>query len=85
MRQTWSNLLFLHWPISPDKLRRHIPESLQIDTFNGTAWIGVVVFLMEGVYPRGFRLISIIPPFPEINVKGHMFIIKENQVYSFCL
>ncbi|MFC4619557.1 YqjF family protein [Camelliibacillus cellulosilyticus] len=72
MRQTWRNLLFLHWPIPFEKLRPHIPSSLQIDTFNGTAWIGIILFVLEGIYPRGISFISLTPKFPEINVRTYV-------------
>jgi hypothetical protein len=65
IRQSWSNLLFTHWPISVDLLRPHIPSSLKIDTFEGTAWLGVVVFIMEGIYLRGLPALSLTPKFAE--------------------
>ncbi|QJX81113.1 YqjF family protein [Priestia megaterium] len=72
MRQTWRNLLFLHWPIPLKKLRPYVPSSLQIDTFNGSAWIGVILFVLEGIYPRGISSISLTPKFPEINVRTYV-------------
>ena len=72
MRQSWRNLLFTHWPIPTEILRPHIPSSLEIDTYNGSAWLGVVVFVMEGIYPRGLSSISLTPTFPEINVRTYV-------------
>ncbi|GIN70267.1 hypothetical protein J14TS2_07420 [Bacillus sp. J14TS2] len=72
MRQTWRNLLFLHWPVSPEKLRPHIPSSLQIDTFHGSAWLGLILFVIEGIYPLGFSNVSLTPKFPEINVRTYV-------------
>lgn len=50
-RQRWRDLLFLHWPISVATLRPHIPSGLEIDTYDGAAYIGLVPFWMEGVRP----------------------------------
>jgi hypothetical protein len=50
-RQRWRDLLFLHWPISVEALRPHIPRSLEIDTYDGVAYIGLVPFWMTGVRP----------------------------------
>ncbi|CAG9614573.1 hypothetical protein BACCIP111899_03806 [Bacillus rhizoplanae] len=61
--------MFAHWPIPAETLRPHNPSSLQIDTFNGYAWLGVVVFVMEGMYPRGFPHVLLLPKFPAINVR----------------
>src|SRR5271169_3554954 len=46
MAMNWHDLLFAHWPVSVESLRPHIPEELEIDTCDGTAWIGLVPFYM---------------------------------------
>lgn len=56
--QTWETLLFLHWRVPVEALRPLIPEALEIDTFDGDAWVGLVPFTMRGV-----RL-SWLPPVP---------------------
>ncbi len=48
----WHDLLFLHWPVVPDLIRPLIPQGLELDTFDGSAWIGVVPFRMSGVRPQ---------------------------------
>jgi uncharacterized protein YqjF (DUF2071 family) len=50
-RQRWRDLLFLHWPISAAVLRPLIPAGLEIDTYDGVAYIGLVPFWMVGVRP----------------------------------
>jgi uncharacterized protein len=47
----WHDPLFMHWPVPCEALRAAIPPSLAIDTFDGTAWIGVLPFRMTGVRP----------------------------------
>jgi len=49
MYQSWGKLLFLHWPVPADLLRPLVPEPLAIDTFEGTAWVGITPFTMWGV------------------------------------
>ncbi|AIE61245.1 YqjF family protein [Bacillus methanolicus] len=85
MRQTWSNLLFAHWPVPPETLRPHIPPPLQIDTFNGYAWLGIVLFVLEGIYPRGLSYVSLVPPFPEINVRTYVQCNGKPGVYFMSL
>ena len=53
MAQSWHDLLFAHWSVHAVGLRSLIPSQLQIDTFEGKAWIGVVPFRMTGVRLRG--------------------------------
>lgn len=47
--QTWETLLFLHWRVPVEALRPLIPDALEIDTFDGSAWVGLVPFTMKGV------------------------------------
>ncbi|KAA9031579.1 YqjF family protein [Niallia endozanthoxylica] len=72
MRQRWRNLLFSHWPIPPEILRRHIPSALEIDTYQGYAYLGVIVFVIEGIHPRGLSSISLTPVFPEVNLRTYV-------------
>lgn len=55
MAMDWSDLLFMHWRVPPELLRRLIPEGLRLDLFENEAWIGVVPFRMSGVRPRAPR------------------------------
>jgi len=58
VHMTWSNLLFVHWRVPPELLRPLIPEELTIDTFDGSAWLGLVPFEMTDT---SFRRV---PPLP---------------------
>jgi uncharacterized protein YqjF (DUF2071 family) len=72
--QRWRQLLFLHWPIPAAALRALIPSPLEIDTFEGQAWIGVVPFTMEGVRPRGLPAVRAISNFHELNVRTYVHV-----------
>lgn len=85
MRQTWSSLLFAHWRVPGDFMRDLVPEQLEIDTFDGSAWIGVVPFLMSGIR---FRLLPPIPPTHrslELNVRTYVRYGGRPGVYFFSL
>ena len=49
MKQSWHDLLFMHWRVAADALRPHLPDGLELDTFRGEAWLGVVPFRMTGI------------------------------------
>ena len=72
MRMRWLDLLFAHWPVPVAMLRPLVPEALEIETFEGRAWVGVVPFRMEDVAPRFLPA----PPgpgaFPELNVRTYV-------------
>jgi uncharacterized protein YqjF (DUF2071 family) len=56
----WKHLLFVHWRVPVASLRPLIPEPLQIDTYDGAAWVGFVPFVMESVRPVW------LPPIPKL-------------------
>lgn len=71
-RQSWCDLLFAHWPISVEKLRPFVPPELTIQEYEGTSWIGIVPFRMEGVMKRPFPNLPWISAFPELNVRVYV-------------
>jgi uncharacterized protein YqjF (DUF2071 family) len=72
MAQTWRDLLFAHWPIAPAIMRSLIPPSLELDTFGGEAWLGVVPFRMTGVRPRWLPAGPWLSHFAELNVRTYI-------------
>jgi uncharacterized protein YqjF (DUF2071 family) len=72
MRQRWSDLLFLHWPVDPAVLKARLPHQLQIDTFEGKAWLGIVPFAMQRVHPVGLPPLPWISWFLELNVRTYV-------------
>ncbi|PWU01704.1 MAG: hypothetical protein C5B53_02445 [Candidatus Melainabacteria bacterium] len=85
MTQTWSNLLFAHWPVATAKLRDFVPKPLRIDEFEGTAWIGVIPFQMTNVVPRGLICVPHLSNFLELNVRTYVTFQDKPGVYFFSL
>jgi hypothetical protein len=58
--------------VPAESLRPLVPADLEIDTFEGRAWLGIVPFRMEDVGPRFLPA----PPgpgaFPELNVRTYV-------------
>lgn len=52
MGQRWNDLLFAHWPVPASDIARLLPPGIEVDTFDGFAWIGVVPFWMDQVRTR---------------------------------
>jgi uncharacterized protein YqjF (DUF2071 family) len=71
-RQSWCDLLFAHWRVEAARLRRLVPPSLTVQEFDGTAWLGVVPFRMEGVMRRPLPDLPWISAFPELNVRTYV-------------
>lgn len=65
-------LLFMHWPVSEELLRPLLPSRLRIDTFNGTAWIGVTPFTMPRLRPALLPTLPVVGTSHEINVRTYV-------------
>lgn len=49
--QRWRELLFVHWSFDPALVRKLVPASLELDLWEGNAWVGLVPFRMEATRP----------------------------------
>ena len=72
LAQDWRFLTFMHWRVDIEKLRHHVPEGLEIDTFEGDAYIGLVPFMMKHVRPSWFVSTPGISNFPEFNIRTYV-------------
>jgi len=72
MRQKWRHLLFLHWRVDAEQLRPLIPAELEIDTFDGRAYIGLVPFTMLDVHPVWTPSVPRLSDFHETNVRTYV-------------
>ena len=84
-RQSWCDLLFAHWPVRPDLVRSLIPEALELDTINGSAWLSVVPFHMKGVTLRGAPSVPRLSAFPELNLRTYVTADGKPGVWFFSL
>ncbi len=70
--QRWNDLLFAHWPVPPSSLGPLLPEGLHVDTFMGSAWLGIVPFWMDRIKVRGVPPLPGVRRFPELNVRTYV-------------
>jgi uncharacterized protein len=68
----WEDLLFLHWPVAPESLRPLIPAGLELDLFDGVAWLAVVPFRMRDTRLRWLPGMPGAATFPELNVRTYV-------------
>jgi uncharacterized protein YqjF (DUF2071 family) len=71
MTMSWHDLLFMHWPLPPRVVSALLPRGLEVDTFDGAAWVGVVPFRMTNVGMRGTPEMPGISSFAELNVRTY--------------
>ncbi len=85
MDMKWHDLLFMHYPVPVEQLRPLIPEALEIDTFEGEAWIAVVPFHMTDVKPYKFPSMPWLSAFAELNVRTYVKHSGKGGVWFFSL
>ena len=85
MAMQWRDLLFMHWPIAAAAIRKYIPPALEIDLYDGMAWIGIVPFRMAGVRPRYVPALPGLSAFPELNVRTYVSVGGKPGVWFFSL
>ncbi len=85
MRQNWDELLFAHWKMSPEKVKSLLPPELEVDLFDGYAWVGVVPFVMRRVRFALTPELPYISEFLELNVRTYVRYKGEPGVFFFSL
>ncbi len=85
VRQDWLELAFLHWPVAASALQDRLPPGLTLQTFDGSAWIGVVPFRMASVRFRFTPAFAPLSNFPEVNLRTYVTAEGKAGVYFFSL
>jgi uncharacterized protein YqjF (DUF2071 family) len=85
MKQQWHDLLFAHWRVPVEALRPVVHPAIPIDEFDGSAWIGVTPFKVEGFRPRWLPPPPAISSFLECNVRTYATIGGKPGIWFFSL
>jgi len=82
---SWENLLFAHWPVDAQAMRRLVPPELEVDLFDGVAWVGLVPFTMRRCAFRGIPRLPGLADFHECNVRTYVRHAGKAGVWFFSL
>jgi len=77
MKQQWRDLAYIHWEYEPEVVQALLPAGIEVDTFDGKAWVGLIPFSMRNI---SFPFIPPVPyfgSFPEVNVRTY---VKRNGI-----
>ncbi len=85
MFQSWRELLFAHWPVPSEELRRRVPPRLVLEEFDGSAWVGLTPFRLTGLRPRCLPPLPALATFPEMNLRTYVRVGERPGVYFFSL
>jgi hypothetical protein len=72
MGQTWEELLFAHWRVPIESVRALVPSGLEVETFDGTAWLGITPFRVDALRLRGLPPAPGVSRFLELNVRTYV-------------
>jgi uncharacterized protein len=85
MQQSWKDLLFLHYRVPPAVLREKVPRSLDLDLFDGDAWVSVTPMKMRQVRMRWLPPIPTATNFLELNFRTYVRRRGEPGIHFFSL
>jgi uncharacterized protein YqjF (DUF2071 family) len=85
MGQTWHDLLFAHWAVDEAQLRPLVPAALELDRFEGRAYVGVSPFRISGLRVRGTLPLPFVSAFLELNVRTYVTFGGKPGIWFFSL
>ena len=72
MIQGWRYISFLHWNYPVETVAGLLPAGLTVDTFEGSAWVGITPFILTGLRPPFLPPLPWISRFPETNCRTYV-------------
>jgi uncharacterized protein YqjF (DUF2071 family) len=71
MYQRWTWITFVHWRYPAPVVQGMLAPGLTVETFDGTAWVGLTPFLMADVRVPGVPPLPWLSRFPETNLRTY--------------
>ena len=82
LRMGWRHVLFANWPVDPSVVAPHVPDAVDLDTYDGRAWLSILPFTNVDVrppfVPKGVRV-------PEVNLRTYVTREGRPAIYFFNL
>ncbi|WP_186365468.1 YqjF family protein [Salinicoccus cyprini] len=85
MYQRWEDLMCMHIPVEPQALLPHVPEALELDIYDGYAWISIFSFNVRNMQLRGLPKFPYAHKFLELNVRTYVRHQNIPGIYFFSL
>jgi uncharacterized protein YqjF (DUF2071 family) len=79
-KQHWYDLAFAHWRVPEASLRPYIPGALEIDTWDGNAWVSIVAFRLA-IRRRWLPRFGLSTSFLELNLRTYVRWRDEAGIY----
>src|SRR2546423_2395036 len=85
MAQSWIDLMFAHWRVPAEELQTVVPPELPLDTYDGSAWLGVTPFRVGAFRLRGVPHVPGVTAFAETNVRTYTTVDGRPGIYFLSL
>ncbi|MFB5190202.1 YqjF family protein [Alicyclobacillus fastidiosus] len=85
MHQTWERVLFAHWPVPVRLLQAKLPPAIELDTFDGQAWLSLVLLFVKDLHARWMPPIPGASAFAQANVRTYVVKAGRPGVWFFQL
>jgi uncharacterized protein YqjF (DUF2071 family) len=72
LRGGWLTISFLHWRHDADVIQAMLPDGLEVDTYDGSAWVSMTPFLMADQRPLFLPTAGRLGTFPETNLRAYV-------------
>jgi uncharacterized protein YqjF (DUF2071 family) len=79
--QHWLDVLFAHWPVAVADLRPHVPAALDLDTWEGAAWVSLVGFRLERIRRRCLPSVGFLTNTLELNLRTYVCYQSDPAIY----
>ncbi|GDX34653.1 hypothetical protein LBMAG16_14840 [Actinomycetes bacterium] len=72
MKQGWYDLAYIHYRYKVEDVARILPDGLEVDVCDGSAWVGLIPFSMRGIGVPGLPSVPYLGSFAEVNVRTYV-------------
>lgn len=75
----------MHWRYAPEVVQALLPAGLTVDTFDGSAWVGLIPFSMRDIGLARGPSVPYLGSFAEVNVRTYVHVNGRPGVWFFSL
>jgi uncharacterized protein YqjF (DUF2071 family) len=72
VHQGWRHVSMLHWRYPPEVVGALLPDGLEVDVVDGSAWVSLTPFLVTGFRVTGLPPVPWLSSFPETNLRTYV-------------
>jgi uncharacterized protein len=81
--QQWADTVMLHWEVDPGVIKEALPQGIYVETFDGKAWLSLVIFSVRNMHLWNFRMPDFIGAFEEVNFRTYVEKDGISGIYMF--